>query len=143
MGDMTVDTFLASSFGLFVMTVFHGSLTAPSWHSFTYMAYGWALVCGRQTITSYLYTSGAAHVKHFSRYYTFLGGALYQRRAHLWACVIRCGASLVPAHATIAIRLDDAIMKKAGRHIQGAAYYRNGAGTARQEYRTLWGLHLV
>jgi hypothetical protein len=143
MGDMTVDTFLASSFGLFVMTLFHGSLTAPSWHSFTYMAYGWALVCGRQTITSYLYTSGAAHVKHFSRYYTFLGGALYQRRAHLWACVIRCGASLVPAQATIAIRLDDAIMKKAGRHIQGAAHYRNGAGTARQEYRTLWGINLV
>src|SRR5712692_1972733 len=34
-------------------------------------------------------------------------------------------------------------MKKTGRHIQGAAHYRNGAGTARQEYRTLWGINLV
>lgn len=143
MGDITVDTFVASSFGTFVMALFHGTLTAPSWHSFTYLAYGWALVCGRQTITSYLWTSGAAHIKHFSRYYTFLGRALYQHRYALWARVIRSGASLVPEHAIIALRLDDAIMKKSGRHIQGAAHYRNGAGTARQEYRTLWGLNFV
>lgn len=138
-----MDTFLASSFGSFVMALFRGSFTTPSWHSFTYLAYGWALACGHQTITHYLGTSGAAHVKHFSRYYAFLGGALYQRRARLWACVIRYGASLVPADATVALRLDDTIMKKAGRRIQGAAHYRNGAGTARQEYRTLWGVNFV
>jgi hypothetical protein len=34
-------------------------------------------------------------------------------------------------------------MKKTGRHIQGADHYRNGAGTARQEYRPLWGINLV
>lgn len=33
--------------------------------------------------------------------------------------------------------------KKNGRCIEGAAYYRNGAGTARQEYRSLWGLNWV
>jgi len=109
----------------------------------TYLAYGWTLACGRQTITTYLWGSGAAQVKHFSRYYAFLGGALYQGRYQLWARVIRGGASLVPEEAVIEVRLDDATMKKTGRHIQGAAHYRNGAGTARQEYRTLWGLNLV
>ena len=49
----------------------------------------------------------------------------------------------MPADAVIDVRLDDATMKKTGRHIQGAAHYRNGAGTARQEYRTLWGITLV
>jgi hypothetical protein len=49
----------------------------------------------------------------------------------------------VPADAGIEVRLDDATMKKTGRRIQGAAHYRNGAGTARQEYRTLWGINLV
>jgi hypothetical protein len=34
-------------------------------------------------------------------------------------------------------------MKKHGRHIQGAAHDRNGAGTARQAYRTLWGINVV
>jgi hypothetical protein len=138
-----VDTFLTSSFGTFVMTLWHGVLSAPSWQNFTYLAYGWALASGRQTITTYLWGSGAAQVKHFSRYYAFLGQALYHRRYALWARVIRCGASLVPAGAVIHVRLDDATMKKTGRHIQGAAHYRNGAGTARQEYRTLWGINLV
>ncbi len=143
MEDSTVDAFLTSSFGTVMMTLWHGVLSTPSWHNFTYLAYGWALASGRQTITTYLWGSGAAQVKHFSRYYAFLGGALYQRRAQLWARVIRWGASLVPAGAVIDIRLDDATMKKTGRHIQGADHYRNGAGTARQEYRTLWGLNLV
>jgi hypothetical protein len=125
------------------MTLWHGVLSAPSWHNFTSLAYGWALACGRQTITAYLWGSGAAQVKHFSRYYALLGQALYQHRYALWARVIRFGAALVPEHTIIAIRLDDAIMKKHGRHIQGAAHDRNGAGTARQEYRTLWGINLV
>ena len=138
-----MDAFLTSSFGTFVMTLWHGVLSAPSWHNFTYLAYGWALAWGRQTITTYLWGSGATQVKHFSRYYAFLGGALYQRRYQLWARVMRFGASLMPADAVIGVRLDDATMKKTGRHIQGAAHYRNGAGTARQEYRTLWGINLV
>ena len=143
MEDTAVDAFVTSSFGTFVRTLWHGVLSAPSWHNFTYLAYGWALAWGRQTITTYLWGSGAAQVKHFSRYYAFVGGALYQRRYQLWARVIRCGAALVPADGVIDIRLDDATMKKTGRHIQGAAHYRNGAGTARQEYRTLWGINLV
>jgi hypothetical protein len=138
-----VDAFLTSSFGTLVMTLWHGVLSAPSWHNFTYLAYGWTLACGRQTITTYLWGSGAAQVKHFSCYYTFLGGALAHRRSQLWARVIRYGAALVPADAVIEIRLDDATMKKTGRHIQCAAHYRNGAGTARQEYRTLWGINFV
>jgi hypothetical protein len=143
MEDIAVDAFLASSFGTFMMTLWHGVLSAPSWQNFTSLAYGWALAWGRQTITHYLWGSGAAQVKHFSRYYAFVGGALYQRRYQLWARVIRCGASLVPADTVIDVRLDDATMKKTGRHIQGADHDRNGAGTARQEYRTLWGIHLV
>lgn len=138
-----MDTFLTSSFGTFVMTLWHGVLSAPSWHNFTSLAYGWALACGRQTITAYLWGSGAAQVKHCSRYSAFLGQALYQRRLHLWARVIRWGASLVPADAVIEVRLDDATLKKTGQHIPGAAHYRKGAGTARQAYRTLWGINLV
>jgi DDE family transposase len=143
MEDTAVDAFLTSSFGTFVITLWQGVLSAPSWQNFTYLASGWALASGRQTITTYLWNSGAAQVKHFSCYYTFLGQALYHRRSALWARVIRCGASLVPADAVIHVRLDDATMKKTGRHIQGATHYRNGAGSARQEYRTLWGINLV
>ena len=138
-----MDAFLTASFGTFVLTLWHGVLSAPSWQNFTSLASGWALACGRQTITAYLWGSGAAQVKHFSRYDAFLGGALYQRRYQLWARVMRFGASLVPTDAVIEVRLDEATMQKTGRHIQGAAHSRNGAGTARQAYRTLWGINLV
>ena len=127
-----MDAFLTSSFGTFVMTLWHGVLSAPSWHNFTYLAYGWTLAWGRQTITTSLWGRGAAQGNHCSRSYAFVGGALSQRRAQRWARVLRCGASLVPADTVIEVRLDDATMNKTGRHIQGAAHYRNGAGTARQ-----------
>jgi hypothetical protein len=41
------------------------------------------------------------------------------------------------------IECDDATKKKAGTHIEGVDRYRNGAGSARQEYRTLRGLNFV
>jgi hypothetical protein len=49
----------------------------------------------------------------------------------------------VPPEEPIVLEVDDSTKKKAGRHIQGGACYRNGAGSARQEYRTLWGLNFV
>lgn len=143
MEDITVDTYLASSFGTFMMALFQGTLSAPSWQNFTYLACGWALAWGRQTITTYLWLSGAAAVKHFSRYYAFLGGPLYKARYAFWSRIIRYGATLVPPDTVINIDIDDSTMKKSGPHIEGASHYRNGAGTARQEYRTLWGVNLV
>jgi hypothetical protein len=41
------------------------------------------------------------------------------------------------------IRLDDATMQKTGQPIPGASHSRNGAGTARQASRPLWGRNLV
>jgi DDE superfamily endonuclease len=142
--DITMAAFIVSSFGLFVMSLFAGLITAPSWQTFTVLAYGWAVASGeRQTSTTYLWLTGATTVKHFSCYYPFLGGALYQARWQLWARIIRCAAQWVPAEATIRIVVDDSTKKKAGRQIEGIGHYRNGAGSARQEYRTLRGLNFV
>lgn len=136
--------FIVSSFGLFVMSLFTGLFTAPSWQTFTVLGYGWAVASGeRQTITTYLWLTGATRVKHFSCFYPFLGGALYQARWQLWARIIRCAVQWVPAEATILLVVDDSTKKKAGRQIEGVGHYRNGAGSARQEYRTLRGLNFV
>jgi hypothetical protein len=141
--DIAVDPFLTSSFGSVVMALFQDTLSAPSWHSFTYLAYGWSLAWGRQTITTSLWLSGAACVKHFSRYYAFVGGPLYKARYRLWAQIIRCGASFIAPDEAIRVHVDDHTAKKSGRHIQGRDRYRNGAGSARQEYRMLAGINLV
>jgi hypothetical protein len=142
--DIDVAAFIVSSFGLFVMSLFAELFTAPSWQTFTVLAWGWAVAGGeRQTITLYLWLTGATTVKHFSRFYEFLGGALYQARWQLWAQIIRCAAQWVPAEAPIVLIVDDSTKKKAGRQIEGVGHYRNGAGSARQEYRTLRGLNFV
>jgi hypothetical protein len=56
--DIPVAPFIVSSFGLFVMDLFHGLLTAPSWQTFTVLACGWVLASERHTITTYLCPSG-------------------------------------------------------------------------------------
>jgi DDE superfamily endonuclease len=141
--DIAVDTFLASSFGFFVMTLFQGIFTAPSWQTFTYLACGWALARDRHTITTYLWLTDATAVKHFSRFYVFLGCPLYDRRWQLWGTVIRRAAHFVPDDEVIRVIFDDSTEKKAGRQIEGSDRYRNGAGSASQEYRTLRGLNFV
>jgi hypothetical protein len=141
--DIAVDTFLASSFGTFVMGLFQGLFTAPSGRSLCLLACGWALATKQHTITTYLWLTGAATLKHFSRFYVFLGCPFYHARWRVWACLVRHAAQLIPADAPIVVEFDDSTKKKAGRHIEGVACYRNGAGSARQEYRTLRGLNFV
>ena len=95
----------------------------------------------RQPITLYLWLSGATTIKPFSCFDAFLGEALYELRWQLWGCIIRCAARWVPPEEPIMMEVDDATRKKAGRHIEGVGHYRNGVGSARQEYRTLRGLN--
>lgn len=141
--DIPVAPFIVSSFGLFVMDLFHGLFTAPSWQTFTLLACGWVLASERHPITTYLWLTGATTVKPFSRFYVFLGGALYQARWQLWARLIRLAAQGVPPEDPLVIECDDSTQKKAGRHSEGVDRYRTGAGSARQEYRTLRGLNFV
>jgi hypothetical protein len=125
------------------MTLFQGIFTAPSWQTFTSLACGWALAGDRHTITTSVWLTGAATVKHFSRFSVFLGGPLDTKRWHLWGAVIRLAAQCVPEGEVIRVSFDDTTKKKAGTHIDGLARYRNGAGSARQEYRTLRGVNFV
>jgi hypothetical protein len=65
--DIAVDTFVHSSFGTVVMPLFQDFFTAPSWHTFTLLARGWALATDRHTITTSVWLTGATAVKHFSQ----------------------------------------------------------------------------
>jgi hypothetical protein len=125
------------------MALFQNLFTAPSWQSFKRLACGWVLASRQHTITTYLWLTGAAALEHFSRFYVFLGWSFYNARWRVWVCIIRHAAPLIPAEAPIVIEFDDTTKKKAGQHIEGVACYRDGAGSARQAYRTLRGLHCV
>ena len=138
-----MDTFVVSSFGTFVMGLFHGLFPAPSWQSFALLAGGWALTTERHTITTYVWLTGATTVKHFSRFSVFLGCPLSPQRWPLWGAVIRQAARFVPAREVLAVAFDETTKKKAGRHIEGLGRDRKGAGSARQEYRTRRGCNFV
>ena len=138
-----MDRFLTSSFGTFVMVLFQGLFTAPSWQTFVLLACGWALAAKQHTLTNYMWLTGAATLKHFSRFSVFLGCPFYHARWQVWACIIRHAAQLIPEDTPIVVEFDDTTKKKVGRHMEGVARSRNGAGTARQEYRTLRGVNFV
>jgi len=128
---------------MFVMGLFQGLLTAPSPQTCALLACGWALATGRHTITTSLWWTGAATVKHCSRFYGCLGGPFYQARGRIWGGIIRHAAQLLPPDAPMVIAFDDTTKTKSGVHIEGVDRYRHGAGSARQEYRTLQGVNCV
>ena len=107
------------------------------------LAYGWSLASRRHTITTYLWLSGAVLFKHFSRFYLFLSGPFYRLRQQLWTAIFLSVDKVIPKDQKLHIKVDDTVKKKCGKKIQGASAYRNGAGSARQEYRVLWGINFV
>lgn len=107
------------------------------------LAHGWSLSSNRHTISTYLWRSGAVRAKHFSRYYAFLSGRFYRVLDQLWAALIIAIDCVISSESALYIKVDSTTRKKSGKTIHGRDAYRNGAGTARQEYRTLLGLHFV
>jgi hypothetical protein len=125
------------------MNMFAHYFIPQSLQSFMTLALGWSLSSKRHTITAYLQISGAVSHKHFSRYYAFLSGRFFNVAEKLWATLILAVIDLIPADQFIRIKIDSTTRKKSGSKIHGRDNYRNGAGTARQEYRTLLGLHFL
>lgn len=138
-----MEYFINSSFGQMLVSLFSGHFTQPSLQSFMLLAQGWSLSSSHHTITTYIRLSGGVQYKHFSRFYAFFSAPFYKVADELWVALIRLSASLIAVDDPLYVQVDDATRKKNGRCIEGAAYYRNGAGTARQEYRSLWGLNWI
>jgi len=140
---IAVDQFYRSSFGAFLERHFADLFTKPSQQSFLLLALGFCLSTGRHTVANYLWRAGACAFKHFTCFYVFLGGPFYDRLEWLFVSVIRLAERHVPDDEPVRVRFDATTSKKTGRTIDGASRYRNGAGSARQEYRTLWGVNFV
>jgi hypothetical protein len=51
--DLAMAAFIVSSFGLFVMGLFAGLFTTPSWQTFTVLAYGWTVASGERQMDEY------------------------------------------------------------------------------------------
>lgn len=140
---VAVHRFYRSSFGSFLDDLFQGIFTKPSHESFLLLSLGFVFAFTRQTVASYLWRAGASAFKHFTRFYVFLGAPCYENLDGLFERVIEAAARYVPDEEPIRARFDATTCKKTGKKIEGCSTYRNGAGTARQEYRTLYGVNFV
>lgn len=141
--NVAVHRFYHTSFGSFLRRHFADLFTKPSQETFLLLALGFALSPTRHTIANYIWRAGATAFRHFTRFYVFLGRPFYDRLDWLWISVIKLAVRYVPEDEPIRLRFDETTCKKTGPTIEAADYYHNGAGTARQEYRTLYGIHFV
>ena len=82
-----MDAFVVSGFGQFITSLFSPHFTSRSWVSFLHLAYGWSVSKTSHTVANYIWLSGGAEVKHFSRYYLFLTGAFFLAMDQLWQAV--------------------------------------------------------
>ena len=139
----TVDSFYRSGFGAFLQRHFTDLFTKPSQQTFLLLAFGLVLSTTRHTIANYLWRAGACAFKHFTGFYVFLGGPFYDRLDWLFVSVIALAEHHLPEGEPVRARFDATTSKKTGRSIDAADAYRNGAGSARQEYRTLWGVNFI
>ena len=138
-----VDRFTQTRVGAFLQQRFAERFTKPTQTVFLLLALGFLLSSVRHTVANYLWRSGACLLRHYTRFYAFLGGPFFCEMDGLWRAVIRQAVSQVPEGEPIRLRVDETVCKKSGEEIEPADTYRNGAGTARQEYRTLWGICFV
>lgn len=138
-----VDRFTQTRVGTFLQRRFAERFTKPSQTVFLLLALGFVLSSVRHTVANYLWRSGACLLRHYTRFYAFLGGPFFYEMDGLWRAVIRLAERQVPEGEPIRLRVDETVCKKSGEEIEPADTYRNGAGTARQEYRTLWGICFV
>ena len=138
-----VDRFTRTRFATFLTDLVDGIFTKPSRQNFLTLALGWTFALGRHTIATYLWRAGATALKHFTRYYVFFGAPFYSSQDPLFRRVVRLAASHIPEGEPIRVIFDETTCKKSGSKIEGACRYRNGAGTARQEWRTLYGVNFV
>lgn len=141
---VAVDTrFTQPCFAALLRRYLAGRFTRALQTVFLLLTLGFVLSPVRHTVADYLWRSGACLIHHFTRFYAFLGGPLFCEMDALWHAVIRLVEVKVPDGALICLRVDETVCKKTGSKFEPADRYRNGAGTARQEYRTLWGICFV
>ncbi len=136
-------TTFSSTFGQLLIECFGGLLYQRGMHIFLTLSHGWALSQESHTLAHYIWLSGGSQFRHFSRYYVFLTESFWPKRAAFWLRIYAWIDRVLPTEMRVEVLLDDTRRKKSGKKIQGCAHYSNRAGSARQEYRVLWGLNFV
>ena len=114
----------------------------PSLPLFAQIASAWALCVGRHTVTRMIETIEPGRRRPHDAYHRFLRAGSWLL-CELWAVLARqLVAALVP-QGVMPLNLDDTLLHKSGRRIDGAGIFRDAVRSTTARIVYAWGLNLV
>jgi len=119
------------------------AFTRPGFAVFACLVDGWVLCPGRRTITRIIGVVDAAGRRAHDAYHRLVRDGAWHT-SQLWRVMaVTVVERLLPADATVTIDLDDTVLHKSGRRIQGAGIFRDAVRSTRNRVVHAWGLNLV
>ena len=121
-----------------ILAVFADGFTTPSFVTFRHLVAGWILCLERHTVTGVLQASGAVGQKHHTSFHRFFRTAVWDPDA-IGLCLAKLVLSLLAAHETIIVPLDDTLGRHTGKHIRGASMHHDPLLSTRAKPVFHWG----
>lgn len=119
------------------------AFTRPGFAIFADLVDGWVLAPGRRTVTRIIEVVDAEGRRAHDAYHRFLRDGAWSMRA-LWRMMaVTVTGRLVPADAAVTIDLDDSLVHKSGRRIEGAGIFRDAVRSTKNRVVHAMGLNLV
>jgi hypothetical protein len=131
-----VDRFTRTRFATFLQRLFAERFTKPTQTVFLLLALGFLLSSVRHTVANYLWRSGACLVRHYTRFYAFLGGPFFCEMDGLWRAVIRQAARYVPEGEPIRVRVDETegcLVGEEAKALSGGVFYDRSSARPRAD----------
>jgi hypothetical protein len=132
----------AEAWTAILATVAH-AFTRPGFGVFVDLVHGWVLTPGRRTVTRIIGVVDADGRRAHDAYHRFVRDGAWSMRELWQALAVRVVEQLCPAGQPVAIDLDDTLLHKAGRRIEGAGVFRDALRSTRNRVVHALGLNLV
>jgi hypothetical protein len=126
-----------------ILEVVAAAFTRPGYAIFADLVAGWVLTPGRRTITRIIEVVDGEGRRAHDAYHRFVRDGAWQMSA-LWRLLaVRVVETLCEADASVELDLDDTVVHKSGRRIDGAGVFRDAVRSTHRRVVYALGLNLV
>lgn len=121
---------------------FRFCFTAPGYVFFEQLATAWVMCPGRHTVTRLWRVIPAATRRPYGAYARMIREGSWSVD-DLWCALVRLLVAHWAPDGTLTVVLDDTLIKKTGRKIVGAGYFRDAVHSTATYTVTAWGLNVI
>ena len=125
-----------------LLSGFAPCFTAPTFPVFCQLASAWGLCPGRHTLTRLYSLAEPKQARAHDAYHRFFGWGAWLM-AHLWRQLAAVLLEAFCPQGPVPLDLDDTLFHKSGRHVQGAAWWRDAVRSTSTRLVRGLGLNLV